>query len=133
MDFIKYSIKDNKVYFEIFINDYINLQPKCDEECILMTLSVIALIERVKSEHGDLRQELLFDCHDSHINKVDNISYLYYIIKEVHKYTKNDILLDKIYVKNYGASLKKFYNKSKYILPDRISNIIEFIEDTEEL
>lgn len=129
MDFIEYTIIDNKVIFNISINKYMTCQPKTDEECILVTLSIIALSEKIKTEYLNLKQILIFDCIDTHISQLENIKYIYYMIKEVHKYTKNDKLLDKIIIKNYGLAFYNFYQKSKFVLPDYINSLIEFQDE----
>ena len=129
MEFIDYNIVDNKVIFNIYINKYMSNQPKTDEECILITLSIIALSEKIKIEYSEFKQILIFDCIDSHISQLENIKYVYYIIKELHKFTKDDRLLDKIIIKNYGLNFYKFYQKSKYVLPDYITSLIEFQDE----
>ena len=91
-----------------------------------MAIAIISITNKIKTDYVNVRQEIVFDCLGTHIKQVNNISYVYYKIKELHKFTKDDRFLDKIYIKNYGNSLFKFYETSKYVLPDYINNLIEF-------
>jgi len=127
MNFLKYQkIGDNLLEFIIDIPTFIQEQPKSDEECLLITIALCGLIDHINTEYKDCRQVIVFNCLGSHIKQIKNISYIYYIVKEIHKYTKDQRLLDKITVTNYGESLYKFYLTAQVILPDYINNLIEF-------
>lgn len=127
MNFLKYQkTEDNLIEFTIDIPTFVQEQPKSDEECLLITIALCGLIDHINTEYKDIRQIVIFNCLGSNINQIKNISYVYYIIKEMHKYTKDQKLLDKIIVINYGENLYKFYLTAQVILPDYINNLIEF-------
>lgn len=126
MEFIEYALKeDNKIYVDFYGSKFINVQPTNNEECILMTLSIIAFSDSMKKLNK--QYILTIDCKNVNINKLSNITYLIYITNELHKHTKNDKYLEKIYVKNCDSKLQTLYETTKPILPSFINKLIHFV------
>jgi hypothetical protein len=127
MSFLEYKeINDNTLEFNLKISKFISEQPTTNEECILITLSICAIIDNVKEKYSTHKQILIFDCLDSNIKQIKNIEYLFYMIREIHKYTKDLKLLQKLIIINHGESLLNFYNRFHSMLPTYINNLIEF-------
>ena len=132
MNFVTYKkIADNLLEISIDFPNYIQNQPMNDKECVFITLSVCALIDTINTNYSDCRQIIILNCLDVHISQVKYISYAYYIIKEIHKYTRDIKLLDKILIINYGNILLRFYGIAKTFLPAYIGDLVEFKKNEE--
>ncbi len=125
----EYNQKENLVYVYFYADKYMEIQPKNEDECALLTFCSLGFIDEVSevTRKNNAKQICIIDCNNSKFSLNDvNVKFAMYLVWEIHKHTKNEIYLIRTEVINAPAVALSLFNFIKPMLPKFVQESIAF-------
>lgn len=128
---IKYEIVDDILVVTFTMREYLNVQPKTRTECDEKLDYFKKVIDAIRLHFPNNNQIFIVELANCYLTELYSIRFAVNMIQEIHEYTKNDTLLQRIIFKNTGSVFQRVYKMVRYVLPSFIDELLEI--DTQTL
>lgn len=128
---IKYEVINDILVVTFNMREYLDIQPKTYEECAEKVSYFKKVIDAIRLNFPTNKQIFIVELLNCYLTDLYSIRFAMNMIQEIHEYTKNERLLQRIIFKNTGAVFQKVYKIVRYLLPSFIDELLEI--DTQTL
>lgn len=128
---IRYETIGDTLVITFNMREYLDVQPKTKEQCEEKISYFKKVIDAIRLNFPNHKQIFIVELENCYISNLYSIRYSINMIQEIHEYTKNETLLQKIIFKHTGYVFQKVYKMVRHVLPTFIDELLEI--DTETL
>lgn len=128
---IKYEVVDDILVIMFNMRDYLDDQPKTKTECDEKLTYFKKVIDAIRLNFPTNKQIFIVELAHCYLTELYSVRFAVNMIQEIHEYTKNETLLQRIIFKNTGTVFQKVYKMVRYVLPSFIDELLEI--DTQTL
>lgn len=128
---IKYEVVGDTLVITFNMREYLDVQPKTKQECDDKISYFKKVIDAIRLNFPTHKQIFIVELENCYLSNLYSVRYSINIIQEIHEYTKNETLLQRIIFRHTGIMFQKIYKMVRHILPTFIDELLEI--DTETL
>lgn len=127
---IKYEVIGDILAITFNMREYLDVQPKSKEECDDKISYFKKVIDAIRLNFPTHNQVFIVELKNCYLSHLYSVRYAVKILQDIHEYTKNETLLQRIIFKNTGSVFQKVYKMVRHILPSFIDDLLEIDTQT---
>lgn len=127
---IKYHLHDSILYIFFKMREYLDVQPKTKEDCDEKISYFKKVIDVIRQNFPTNKQVFIVELDNCYLSHLYSVRYAIKILQDIHEYTKNETLLQRIIFKNTGSVFQKVYKMVRHVLPSFIDDLLEIDTQT---